>query len=493
MNHDKKNDMANDDTGKPDESADAASQPPVPRKGHIYPLESFATLESYVHLHLNRRLLVPQNVVDDELEADGFDPLQRRAMFKRSGEKKGVVEKQDAGETDGAAEEAGSAGAAGEEQGSNDSSGVLASGETQPETLSQQEGLPAGDGAGRRRQKRPRRGKESGTLAEILATYPQRERWRVIREDTIKALGDTESTVDADMRVRNKAYFKKLEPMGEYRRVARLPRPQMLEGLRQSHPHFAPVIDFIGDRLALAARSRQPVRIPPILLGGPPGIGKTHFCSALATVLGVPCRRHQMDQAETSSALLGSEKTWSNTRVGLVFEAVVLGEYANPIIILDELDKANRKHSHSGATAVLHTLLEPVTSGAVRDLSADIEFDASLITWVATCNYPWQIEPTLLSRMKCFWIDMPDASQALMMVKSVAEQAVKDAAMPGFEVPGREILVEIAHYSARQQYQIIGEAVARSVRDNRRKIFLSDIERWLVRETGGAAPNTVLH
>lgn len=478
----------------PEAAHTAPTHDPVadPVKGRIYPVGSFTELQATAHIHLNRRLLVPQYVADAELEAHAYDPMKRRAMIKRPGETKGEAEQQDAGDEAVSPEKEAAADRSGSAADKEDASAQTASGEGQPQSQ-----LSATDedrgGAKRRGTKRPRRDQESGTLAEILATYPSRERWRVIREEAIKALGNTEATADSDMRGRNKAFFKKLEPMGEYRRVGKLPRPQALDTLRQSHPHFGVVIDFVSDRLALAARSRKPVRIPPILLGGPPGIGKTHFCSALAKVLSVPCRRHQMDQAESSSALLGSEKTWSNTRVGLVFEEVVLGEYANPMIILDELDKAHRRNHHSSAAAVLHTLLEPVTAGAVRDLSADIEFDASLVTWVATCNYPWQIEPTLLSRMKCFWIDMPDASQALMMVKSVAAQAIKDAAVPGFQVPGREILVEIAHYSARKQYQIIGEAVARCVRESRKQMDVADIAKWVVRDGEEGVPGVVLH
>lgn len=52
-------------------------------------------------------------------------------------------------------------------------------------------------------------------------------------------------------------------------------------------------------------------------------------------------------------------------------------------MILHQLDKALRKSNLFSLAAVLHTLLEPVTANRVRDLSVDIEFDASLIAWVA--------------------------------------------------------------------------------------------------------------
>ena len=451
---------------------------PTAQKRHIYPSETFVRLTANQMPFLTNRILVPQDVCDALVE----EAIRQRAGYQdRAGgqgtEKGGEPIRKPLfrpGEEEAFVEESGD-----DPDPSPDDPHVSVEGNraTRP----------------RRKRRHFKPGTETGALAEFLDGYPERLRWRVIRLEAYQPLDESKAVTDHDVKLRNREVYRRLQPMGEYRRVGRLPRPQALDRLRQSHPHFHEVIDFVADRLGLAQHSRKPVRIPPMLLAGPPGVGKTHFCNALAQILGVPCRRHQMDQAETSSSLLGSEKTWSNTRVGLVFEEVVMSEYANPIIILDELDKAPKRSNHSSPAAVLHTLLEPVTASQVRDLSVDIEFDASLVTWMATCNYPWQVAPTLLSRMKCFWISLPDAKDALLMARSVAEQAVKDANVPGFQVPGREILVEIAHYSAREVYQIVGEGIARCVKDRRKAIETGDIAPWVVREAEEGAPDVVLH
>jgi ATP-dependent Lon protease len=112
----------------------------------------------------------------------------------------------------------------------------------------------------------------------------------------------------------------------------------------------------------------------------------------------------------------------------------------------------------------------------------DLEFDAGLITWVATANDPARIPRTLLSRMKCFWIGMPNAEQAMLIVQAVAAHAVKDAGVPGFITPSRTLLSEIAHYSARQIYQIVSEVIARCVTEGRKQMTLADLERWVYRD-----------
>ncbi|WP_251711460.1 AAA family ATPase [Hydrogenophaga intermedia] len=208
------------------------------------------------------------------------------------------------------------------------------------------------------------------------------------------------------------------------------------------------------------------------------GVGKTHFCESLAKVLGVPVRRHPMDQAETSGALLGSDAVWGNSRYGLVFDLLGLGEYANPLVILDELDKAQTMGKTSGGfsspTGVLHSLLEPVSAAQVRDISLDLELDASQIAWIATANYPWWVPATLRSRFREFLIMPPDAEQAIQLSRSVVRNALKAAGFGAGE-PDRRIVVALAHLSAREIYQVILATAATAARRNAPEIQMHDL------------------
>jgi ATP-dependent Lon protease len=286
--------------------------------------------------------------------------------------------------------------------------------------------------------------------------------------------------------------------------------------LQEDHPHFGEVIQFVANHVALqkmcfragnaetgqasakgkkvragkgaskragaspevADQVKPPVRLPPLLLYGPPGVGKTHFCESLAKVLGVPVRRHPMDQAETSGALLGSDAVWGNSRYGLVFDLLGLGEYANPLVILDELDKAQVMGKSSGGfsspTGVLHSLLEPVSAAQVRDISLDLELDASQIAWIATANYPWWVPATLRSRFREFFIMPPDAEQAIQLSRSVVKHALKAAGFGAGE-PDRRIVVALAHLSAREIYQVILATAATAARRNAPEIQMHDL------------------
>ena len=154
-----------------------------------------------------------------------------------------------------------------------------------------------------------------------------------------------------------------------------------LKKLRESQPHFSAVIDLVQQHLRLSFAQGKPLHLPPILLLGEPGTGKTRFAQQLALALQTPMRRHGFDSATTESALMGSDKHWGNTTTGLMFELLCLNELINPIVLLDEIDKASKTH-YRNSVAPLHTLLEPVSAGHVTDLSVGITFNASLVTWM---------------------------------------------------------------------------------------------------------------
>ncbi|MGC4395693.1 AAA family ATPase [Hydrogenophaga crocea] len=371
-----------------------------------------------------------------------------------------------------------------------------------------------------------------------VSKLPASQRLRVYREDNVQRMASAAQSVDSDIKKRNESIGFMLNAKGPWRRLGAPESVDAILALEGDHPHFGEVIQFVANHVALqkmrsqapghesaeSAKSandaqasgtgkkaragkgkskaaiadagvpgeeegKPPVRLPPLLLFGPPGVGKTHFCESLAKVLGVPVRRHPMDQAETSSALLGSDITWGNSRYGLIFDLLGLGEYANPLVILDELDKAQVISKTSGGisspTGVLHSLLEPVSAANVRDISLDLELDASQITWIATANYPWWVPATLRSRFKEFLITPPDAEQAIQLSRSVVKHALKAAGF-GVGEPDKRIVVALAHLSAREIYQVTLAAAATAARRGARELQTKDLPREIVAEEAGA-------
>ena len=232
---------------------------------------------------------------------------------------------------------------------------------------------------------------------------------------------------------------------------------------------------------ALSSRSRAALPMTPILLNGEPGLGKTHFAFELAALIGTTCRRVAFDTPVTAATLMGSDRRWSNTQVGLLFELVCLGQYANPVIVLDELDKARRERDWN-PLGPLHTLLEPSTAAKVRDVSADFEFDASQVIWIATSNDSRLLKSPLRSRFREFNIVRPDAAGALASSKAVLKTSFAALQLVRVAPPSKELAVALAHLTPREITQALKVAVATAIQKGKNAVDLNDLPEGICDE-----------
>jgi ATP-dependent Lon protease len=296
--------------------------------------------------------------------------------------------------------------------------------------------------------------------------------------EPLRLLERRESTPDTEVHKRDEALYRRLSRKGWLRDIA-LPRgvDRSLDCLAADQPSFREVIAFVHGHLTLARRTGRAPRIPPMLLYGEAGVGKTHFAHSLAQALGTTWRRHSFDNAETASALLGSDRHWANTRYGLLFDLLALGEHANPVVVLDELDKSAGRDTRYDPVAPLHTLLEPETAAHVRDLSLDFELDASLVTWIGTANDPTRLPLPILSRLRLFHIGPARGEDAIQMAQGVINATLKKL-LPRSEPVTRRISVDLAHLTPRELFQATEDAASRAAAAGRRHLLLSDFPAW---------------
>ena len=283
------------------------------------------------------------------------------------------------------------------------------------------------------------------------------------------------NTPDKDIRKRDDELYRKMTASTMLRDIA-MPKDvaQVLDTLRLSQPHFGAVIDLIRGQLLLGQKTSKTVRIPPILLDGAPGLGKTHFSLELAKALGTTVKRISFDSALTSATLIGSERRWANTQFGALFELICLGKHANPIVILDEIDKAGVRREWD-PLAPLHTLLEPSTAKHVRDISVDFEFDTSMVTWIATSNRKQMLPDSLRSRFREFDIVRPNAQEAIQLASAVVAKSFEEMQLADFEPPDKQFVVSLAHLTAREITQAMAEALASAVDQGRNRLTLDDL------------------
>jgi energy-coupling factor transporter ATP-binding protein EcfA2 len=164
--------------------------------------------------------------------------------------------------------------------------------------------------------------------------------------------------------------------------------------------------------------SENVFRPHPLLLAGPPGVGKTAFVQALAGIVGVGFTAIDMSTMTSSFVISGNSYKWEEGTNGVVLGQLRDGKYANPFLLLDELDKVGGDNRYD-PYGPLHSLLERESSQQFKDESIDIPIDASHITWVATANDLSKIPEPILSRFTVVDVQKATGADAHKVIRSV--------------------------------------------------------------------------
>ncbi len=269
--------------------------------------------------------------------------------------------------------------------------------------------------------------------------------------------------------------YQKMKQAGGVRYIVKPSSEDGLDSLYESAPNFGEVIGDLRKQMALAVFGNEPVSFTPILLLGEPGLGKTHFAKCVSKVLGTHFEFISMSSLTAGWILSGASSQWNSAKPGKVAQSLVNGEFANPLVVLDEVDKCGGDSRYDPMGA-LYGLLERDTAEHFRDEFIEVEMDASHILWIATANDESAIPEPILNRMNVYVIDRPSGEGAMKIALAVYRDILDDHNWGFPDEPAEEILAALAEIPPRDMRKLLVDAFGNAMLERRTHLLAGDLD-----------------
>ncbi|MES2629995.1 MAG: endopeptidase La [Bacteroidota bacterium] len=245
--------------------------------------------------------------------------------------------------------------------------------------------------------------------------------------------------------------------------------------LDQDHYGLEKVKERILEQLAVI-KLKGDLKAPILCFYGPPGVGKTSLGKSIARALGRNYIRVSLGGMRDEAEIRGHRKTYIGAMPGRIIQNIKKSGSANPVFILDEIDKLANT-GHGDPSSALLEVLDPEQNSAFYDNYVEQDFDLSKVMFIATANSLSSIQPALRDRMEIIEVngytleEKVEIAQRHLVSKQLADTGVPKNKI---KIPRETLEKLIEEYTNESGVRSLEKRVSKLVRHRAKQIAMGD-------------------